>query len=120
MSSSLTYLSLAAGSCSPRRQETVTLSSAGISELVPTLRYLVILWPLLIHPSMETCTVSITWRQFLADVWSQSDYLQDAAGIRPRSIGSERVVVGLLSESHYSFLVNLVAMLMLRWQVSSL
>lgn len=60
---------------------------------------------------------SITWRQFLADVWSRADYLVEVTGLDPRPIGSEPVVVGLLAESNYDFLVDLVAMFMLRWQV---
>ena len=68
----------------------------------------------------EASTTSITWRQFLADVWERVDYLQDVTGLRPRSMGKERVVVGLLAESNYDFLVDFFAMFMLRWQVCSI
>lgn len=66
----------------------------------------------------EVSTTSVTWRQFLADVWARADYLEDVTGLSPRAAGTERVVVGLLAESNYDFLVDLVAMFMLRWQVS--
>ncbi len=65
----------------------------------------------------EASTTSITWRQFLADVWARVDYLVEVTGLQPRTLGTERVVVGLLAESNYVFLVDLVAMFMLRWQV---
>ena len=60
---------------------------------------------------------SITWRQFLADVWSRVDHLLEVTRLKPRAIGSEHVVVGLLAESNYHFLLDLVAMFILRWQV---
>ena len=65
----------------------------------------------------DAFTTSITWRQFLADVWSRVDYLLEVTGLDPRPVGKERVVVGLLAESNYDFLVDLVAMFTLRWQV---
>ena len=65
----------------------------------------------------EATTTSITWRQFLADVWDRVDYLVEVTGFEPRTVGKERVVVGLLAESNYVFLMDLVAMFILRWQV---
>ncbi|RPD56264.1 acetyl-CoA synthetase-like protein [Lentinus tigrinus ALCF2SS1-7] len=65
----------------------------------------------------EATTTSITWRQFLADVWDRVDYLVEVTGLEPRTLGKDRVVVGLLAESNYAFLMDLVAMFILRWQV---
>lgn len=65
----------------------------------------------------EPITTSITWRQFLADVWTRTDYILAVTHLKPRALGQKPVVVGLLAESNYGFLVDLVAMLALRWQV---
>lgn len=65
----------------------------------------------------EVSITSITWRQFLSDVFNRADYLVEVTGLEPRPLGSDRVVVGLLAESNYDFLVDLVAMITLRWQV---
>ena len=62
-------------------------------------------------------TTSITWRQFLADVWVRTGYIAEVTGFQSRVLGKESVVVGLLAESTYNFLVTLVALLILRWQV---
>lgn len=66
---------------------------------------------------LEASTTSVSWRNFLADVWVRADYLVEVTGLDPRPIGTDRVVVGLLAESNYDFLVDLVAMFTLRWQV---
>ena len=66
---------------------------------------------------VDATATSITWRQFLADVWARADYIQEATGLEPRAVGRERVIVGLLAESTYDFLVALVALFTLRWQV---
>ena len=63
---------------------------------------------------LDASTTSITWRQFLADVWDRADYLVEVSGLNPRELGQERVVVGLLAESNYDFLVGLVVLFMLR------
>ena len=65
----------------------------------------------------DATTTSVTWRQFLADVWERADYFVEVTGLEPRTLGKERVVVGLLAESTYDFLVDLVAIFTLRWQV---
>ncbi len=67
----------------------------------------------------QVLATSITWRQFLADVWSRVDYFLEVAVLESRAVGEECVVVGLLAESNYNFLLDLVAMFLLRWQVRS-
>ena len=65
----------------------------------------------------DATATSVIWRQFLADVWERADYFVEVTGLQPRPVGTERVVVGLLAESTYDFLVALVALFTLRWQV---
>ncbi|KAI0321919.1 hypothetical protein OF83DRAFT_1080638 [Amylostereum chailletii] len=63
----------------------------------------------------EAKLVSVSWRQFLADVWSRADYLVETTGIASRAPEEEPLTVGLLAENNYLFLVTLTAMFMLRW-----
>jgi acyl-CoA synthetase (AMP-forming)/AMP-acid ligase II len=62
---------------------------------------------------------SITWRQLLTDVSTRVDYFMQITGLPPRQPGDDLVVVGLLAENTYHFILDLFALFFLRWTVNA-
>ena len=61
---------------------------------------------------------SLPWRQILDDATHQANSIVHLTGQRPRSIGEAAFTVGLLARNGYQYLVNVVALFLLRWTVS--
>ncbi|KAF9065017.1 hypothetical protein BDP27DRAFT_1405045 [Rhodocollybia butyracea] len=65
------------------------------------------------EPSLQ----SITWAQLMADVQKRTQHLLEITQLKARRPGDDVVTVGLLAPNGYSYLVNMIAMFMLRWTI---